>query len=276
MLRLRMMSVGVAACVMLAGTALGQGQQPDKPRQPDQPRQPDRPQRPERPDRQPGQTPGETDDASNWKVGQDAPKFNLTDLDGTEHSLDKYANQVVVLTWWNPTCDEVERQFTQGAMQTLTTEFRGQPVTFLAINSTKEGEEGGGRVASTRGKTEMHMTMPILLDMDGKAAKEYHVKKAPTVFVIDKEGKLVYAGAIDDSKSGKAATNNYLRDAITATLSDGTVTKKTTKVEEGCEIKAEMSESPDRPQRMPREPREPRTPNSPSSPDTPRTPTSPR
>lgn len=270
MLRLRMMSVGMAACVMLGGATvvLGQGQQPDEPRQPDQPRQP---RQPDRPDRQPGEKPGEGDQTSKWKVGEDAPAFNLKDLDGQEQSLEQHAGEVVVLTWWNPTCEEVERQFTEGTMQTLTTEFRGQPITFLAINSTKEGEEGGGRVASMRGKTDLRMTMPILLDLEGEAAKAYHVKKAPTVFVIDKEGKLVYAGAIDDSKSGQPARNNYLRDAITTTLSDGTVTKETTKVEEGCEIKAKMSESPDRPEREPRtpgqSPRTPETPRSPTSPD---------
>lgn len=293
MLRLRMMSVGVAACVMLAGTALGQGQQPTNPRQPEQPRQPgdqprtpDRPDRPgqpgqpdqpDRPGRQPGQQPGQEDQMSKWKVGQDAPEFNLTDLDGTEHSLEKYQDQVLVLVWWNPECEHVERQFTEGAMQTLPNEFRNQQVTFLAINSTQEGEEGGGRVASTRGKTEMRMTMPILLDMEGEAAKEYHVQKAPTVFVIDKEGKLAYAGAIDDSKSGQPARNNYLRDAITAVVSDGTVTRKTTKVEEGCDIKAKGgTDSMDRMPRSPREPREPRTPNAPGSePRSPGSPTSP-
>lgn len=276
MLRLKAITVGAAACLMVAGTAMAQGQQPGNPRQPEQPRQPGQPSQPgqpDRPERQPGQTPGQSDETSKWKVGEDAPDFNLTDLDGTEHSLDKHKGQVIVLTWWNPECDEVERHFTEGAMQTIGTEFRGQPVTFLAINSTQEGEEGGGRVASTRGKTEMRMTMPILLDMEGEAAKAYHVKKAPTVFVIDKEGKLAYAGAIDDSKSGKPATNNYLRDAITAVLSDGTVTRKTTKVEEGCDIKAKGGEQGQMP-RTPREPREPRTPNAPGT-NEPRSPSSP-
>jgi peroxiredoxin len=40
-----------------------------------------------------------------------------------------------------------------------------------------------------------------LIDADGKVGKMYGAKTTPHMYVIDKSGKLVYAGAIDDKAS---------------------------------------------------------------------------
>jgi hypothetical protein len=124
-------------------------------------------------------------------------------------------------------------------MKYLPAQFRGLDVRFMAVSSTPEGQDGGGAVLAARGKLELGMTMPILMDSDGVMAKAYHVEKAPTVFVIDDEGILVYAGAIDNAPNGilpeDAPRANYLRDAIRATL-DGEVITTTTTKPYGCNI----------------------------------------
>src|SRR5690606_7291217 len=46
-------------------------------------------------------------------VGQPAPSFTLTDLDGKEHKLADYNGKVVVLEWFNPKCPFVRANHTE-------------------------------------------------------------------------------------------------------------------------------------------------------------------
>src|ERR1041384_3226324 len=61
---------------------------------------------------------------------------------------------------------------------------------------------------------------PILLDPDGSTAKAYGAKTTPHMFIIDKEGKVAYAGGIDDQPNDnpdaplKEGTVNYVEKAL--------------------------------------------------------------
>jgi len=231
MLRVKMIGAGALVWALALGAGPAAAQQGEQPAEKPGQKQPEKP-------KQPGK---EADKEAKWEIGKPAKAFELTDVSGQKHTLAQHKGDVVVLVWWNPTCDEVRHQFQQGSLMTLPKEFQGQPVTWLAINSTPQDEEGGGAAATIEGQRELGMTMPVLLDLDARTAKAYDVKKAPTVFVIDQEGTLVYAGAVDNAPKGKPegsiTKETYLRDAITATLGGTTLTTETTKVH-GCPIKA--------------------------------------
>ena len=66
------------------------------------------------------------------------------------------------------------------------------------------------------------------------------MKTTPHMFVIDKEGKLAYAGAIDDKASAYASdiegAKNYVRAAVDALLAGQTVAEASTK-SYGCGVK---------------------------------------
>ena len=59
----------------------------------------------------------------------------------------------------------------------------------------------------------------VLFDEDGAIGKLYGAKTTPHMFVIDPEGRIVYAGAIDDRPSTRRedppAAKNYVRAALT-------------------------------------------------------------
>jgi len=60
----------------------------------------------------------------------------------------------------------------------------------------------------------------------------YGAKTTPHMFVIDKDGKLVYAGGIDDIKSAK----NYVSSALDELLAGKTVSKQSS-TPYGCSVK---------------------------------------
>ena len=60
-----------------------------------------------------------------------------------------------------------------------------------------------------------------LYDEDQSAARAYGAERTPEVFLFDGDRRLVYHGAIDDSRDEDAVSERYLRDAIEAVLDGG-------------------------------------------------------
>ena len=59
-----------------------------------------------------------------------------------------------------------------------------------------------------------------LYDEDQSVVQAYGAERTPEVFLFDSERRLVYHGAIDDSREESEVTERYLRDAIEAVLVD--------------------------------------------------------
>jgi hypothetical protein len=75
--------------------------------------------------------------------------------------------------------------------------------------------------ASYKEKYKVHFTLAT--DTAGVLVKGLKATVTPEVFLIGKEGKILYSGAIDDwatslGKHRSAATRHYLQEAITACL----------------------------------------------------------
>ena len=66
------------------------------------------------------------------------------------------------------------------------------------------------------------MTHPVLKDESGTVGKSYGATNTPNMFVIDKTGKVVYAGAIDNSPDGegKSPQGGKLVNYVDAALDD--------------------------------------------------------
>ena len=58
-----------------------------------------------------------------------------------------------------------------------------------------------------------------LYDEDQSVLEAYGAERTPEVFLFDGDRRLVYHGAIDDSREEDEVTQRYLRDAIEAVLS---------------------------------------------------------
>ena len=180
--------------------------------------------------------------ADELKVGTDAPAFTLTDISGKQHSLSDYKGKFVVLEWFNEGCPFVKKHYTSGNMQKLQQEYTGKDVVWLSISSSAEGQQGH-MTPQTAPKTISEWKMnatKVLLDHDGKVGKMYGAKTTPHMFVIDKQGKLVYQGAIDSKASANTAdvadAENYVRVALDSSMAGKPVANASTKPY-GCSVK---------------------------------------
>ena len=182
----------------------------------------------------------EEGEALKAEVGQKAPDFVLTDTEGNEHRLSAYLKEekVVVLEWFNPDCPFVKKHHknTRSMAETYAL-AKEHDVVWLAINSGAPGKQGAGLERNKKAIEEFKIEYPVLLDESGKVGKAYGAKTTPHMYVIDKDGTLVYAGAIDDkSNTTDLGETNYVKGALEQCLAGEKVDPATTKPY-GCSVK---------------------------------------
>lgn len=136
-------------------------------------------------------------------VGQPAPEFELPDLDGNEVRLADFKGKVVVLEWFNPECPFVKLSHTKGSLKGAADKAKESGVVWLAINSNMPGSQGSNVETNREAKASFGMSYPILRDESGEVGRAYGAKRTPHMYVIDANGTLVYAGAIDNSPDGE-------------------------------------------------------------------------
>lgn len=176
------------------------------------------------------------------KPGAPAPDFALTDIDGKAVTLAEFKGKHVVLEWTNPNCPYVGKHYDTGNMQSLQKSYAGKQVIWLSIASTRPGHPeyaSEKQIQQWLGEKKAAPTRAIL-DKDGKVGRLYDARTTPHMFVIDPQGKIVYAGAIDDRPSTRAAdpaaANNYVRAALNQATSGKDVAVAAT-TPYGCSIK---------------------------------------
>ena len=178
-------------------------------------------------------------------VGQPAPDFTLTDVDGKTVSLHDLRGKTVVLEWFNPHCPFVKASHTKGSLKTLAADrvaaAKGKLV-WLSVNSGGPGKEGAGADASRDGAKALGIKNPILLDGDGKVGHLYGATNTPNLYIIAPDGTLAYRGAIDNSPDGEmeapqgGKSINYVGAALDALSAGKPIDAKVTKPY-GCGVK---------------------------------------
>jgi AhpC/TSA family len=176
------------------------------------------------------------------KVGEPAPAFTLTDTNGKTRSLADFQGKVVVLEWFNPDCPFVKKHYDSGNMPKLQSRYTGKGVVWLSVDSSAPGKQGNYPPATLNELTKSKGGAPtaVLLDPDGTVGREYGAKTTPHMYVIDGQGVLRYAGAIDSIASADQEdiprATNYVAGAIDAVLAGKTVEPATTQ-SYGCSVK---------------------------------------
>ena len=159
--------------------------------------------------------------------GETAPEFTLTDSKGTSHKLSDFRGKLVVLEWLNHECPFVKKHYSGGDMQKLQKEYTAKGVIWLSIISSAPGKQGHrtGPQAEADTKDKNASPTAVLLDPAGTVGQQYGAKTTPEMFVIDKDGKIIYAGAINSIKSTNPAdvakAENHVRQALDAALAAG-------------------------------------------------------
>lgn len=139
------------------------------------------------------------------EINRPAPDFTARNVKGESVSLADFKGKVVVLEWVNFGCPFVKKHYSSGNLPELQKAYTARDVVWLTINSSAEGKQGFmepakmAEEAAKQGNKATH----FIMDTDGKAGKAYDARVTPHMFIIGKDGKLVYDGAIDS----KATTN---------------------------------------------------------------------
>ncbi len=176
------------------------------------------------------------------QIGKQAPEFSGKSSNGETLKLSDYRGKVVVLEWTNHQCPYVGKHYDSGNMQALQTEATSKEVVWLSVISSAPGRQGHVSPEMANKLTVDRKAAPsgIILDASGEIGRIYKATATPNMFIINKSGKLVYKGAIDNRPSANPGdvkgAENYVRSALTA-LEQGQPVKKSVTRPYGCSVK---------------------------------------
>lgn len=170
------------------------------------------------------------------KVPATATNVKMKGVDGHELSIADVAGKSGTLVVFSCNhCPFVKAW--QGRIASIGNAAAGKGVGVIVINSndpTEYPEDSYGEMQA-RAK-QLGFTFPYVVDATSGVARAFDATRTPEAFLFDKDGKLVYHGAIDDSKEAGAVTKRFLQDAVEAVAAGKDVPVKDTKFV-GCGIK---------------------------------------
>jgi peroxiredoxin len=174
--------------------------------------------------------------------GKPAPEFSATDSSGKALKLSDFKGKIVVLEWTNDGCPYVRKHYGSGNIQAMQKDAADKGIVWLTVISSAKGEQGYVDGAGANKLTAQRKAAPaaVLLDPAGSIGRAYGAKTTPHMYVIDKDGRLVYNGAIDDKPTSNLAdikgARNYVAEALTA-VADGKPIQVATTRAYGCTVK---------------------------------------
>jgi peroxiredoxin len=152
-------------------------------------------------------------------LGAEAPQFDLPGVDGRNHSLSSYDDaEVLVLIQSCNHCPYV--QAWEGRMSAIARDYAERGVRVVAVNSNNAERYPADSFEAMRARAAGRgFAFDYLYDEPQAVARALRAERTPEVFVFDRERRLVYHGAIDDSRDEETVRQQYLRDALDAVLS---------------------------------------------------------
>jgi thiol-disulfide isomerase/thioredoxin len=116
-----------------------------------------------------------------WPARQPVPKLEASDLDGKLWRLQDLPGRAVVLNFWaswsGPCLDEMP------SLQVLADLYGSDKLLVLAVN-VRETESRAAEFAKAIG-----ISLPVLLDPEGEAARKWNVRNFPNTFLIGADGR---------------------------------------------------------------------------------------
>jgi peroxiredoxin len=176
------------------------------------------------------------------EIGKPAPLFEAVDSHGKTVRLADLRGRVVVLEWTNHDCPFVRKHYNAKNMQAQQRDATEDGVVWLTILSSAPGEQGHVAPAEANRLTETRGAAPsnVLLDPTGKIGLAYGAQVTPHMYVVGKDGTLLYRGGIDDKPTTRVAdvagATQHVRKALEAIKASRPVDPAITRAY-GCTIK---------------------------------------
>ncbi|MGD1041615.1 MAG: redoxin domain-containing protein [Sedimentisphaerales bacterium] len=193
-----------------------------------------------------GSVSAETSKVVPLEIGAVAPEFNLPGVDGREYGIADFAKaKILVVVFTANHCPTAQAY--EGRIMQLVTDYKNKGVAVVAISpndplAVRLDELGYTDLGDSFEEmkiraAERKFNFPYLYDGQTQAvARAYGPVSTPHVFVFDKERKLQYTGAVDNSEDPSKIKKSFARDAIEALLEGREITIKKMKTF-GCSIK---------------------------------------
>lgn len=127
-------------------------------------------------------------------VGQSAPALKLTTIDGQTIDLAALrGHKAVYLKFWATWCVPCREQMPHFEK---TWRGAGDDLAVVAINIGFDDTLEQTRTY----RRDMHITMPIVRDDDGRIGEQFGLRVTPQHVIIDKNGRIAYVGHLADAK----------------------------------------------------------------------------
>ena len=113
-----------------------------------------------------------------------APDFSLQTASGDSYQLSEQRGQVILVNFWATWCPPC--RYEMPVMQRVYQDYKDRGFTILAVNVTNQ--DSPAKVAAFT--SDLELTFPILMDLDGTVTRQYQIHSFPTSFFIDKTGNV--------------------------------------------------------------------------------------
>lgn len=176
------------------------------------------------------------------RIGAPAPGFTLMDSNGKSVSLASFKGKIVVLEWTNHDCPYVRKHYGGDNMQALQKKWTGKGVVWLSVISSAPGLQGhvspteANKITVDRGAA----PTAVLFDPKGEIGHAYGARTTPHMYVVSRDGALLYMGGIDDKPTARIedlkTAKNYVDQALSE-IAEGKPVSVATSRAYGCSIK---------------------------------------
>lgn len=176
--------------------------------------------------------------AEGLKIGDKAPatSVKMKSVNGSEVSIADVAGKEGTLVIFSCNhCPFVKAW--EGRIAEIGNAYKDKGFGVIIINSNDPTEYAEDSFDEMQKRAEkLGLKVPYVVDATSDVARAFDATRTPETFLFDKDGKLVYHGAIDDSKKASDVEKHFLRDALDALIAGKSVSVQETKFV-GCGIK---------------------------------------
>lgn len=165
------------------------------------------------------------------EIGAPVDGFSLPDVDGKTQTLDGLKGKNGTLVVWLSAQCPVVRGY-KDRINEIAADYQAKGINFVGINSN--ATEDLNWVKSNI--AEFGYKFPVLIDKGNSLADKWGATVTPEVYYFNAKNVLLYHGAIDNDRSGKNITEQFLRTAFDLSLG-GKPISKTRANAFGCTIK---------------------------------------
>ncbi|HSC00973.1 MAG TPA: redoxin domain-containing protein [Burkholderiaceae bacterium] len=170
-------------------------------------------------------------------VGNAAPAFAAKDIAGKSVTLAEFRGKYVILEWTNPDCPYVRKHYSSGNMPATQKLAMAKGAVWLSVST---GDTHSATELQLWQKSKSATPTATLVDPDGRIARAYGARTTPHMYIVDPQGTLIYAGAIDSKPSSNPAdiqsATNYVDQALAEVMAGKPVSRAVTQAY-GCSVK---------------------------------------